>query len=125
MLSSLHTVGAAKSIDRIVDSFPPSQQHQIYVQLSMVLQAVVSQQLIPAIDGKLEVAFEVMVMTPAIRNMIRENKVYQIDNIIAAGGDNSMISMDKSILELYKNGRIERAVALEYASNPELLAKKI
>lgn len=80
-------MGAAKTIDRIIDVFPPAQQQQIRVQLSMVLQAVVSQQLIPTVDGKLAPAFEIMVATPAIRTMIRESKVYQMDNVLYAGGD--------------------------------------
>lgn len=126
ILSSLHTVGASTTIDRIVDSFPPNQQKQITLQLSMVLQAIVSQRLVPTKDGKMVVAFEVMTVTPAIRNMIREGKVHQIDNAIgAASADTGMISMDRSLLELYKKGVIEKSVAIEYASNPELLARRL
>lgn len=126
ILSSLHTVGASTTIDRIVDSFPPNQQKQITLQLSMVLQAIVSQRLVPAKNGKMTVAFEVMTVTPAIRNMIREGKVHQIDNAIgAASADTGMISMDKSLADLYKKGIIEREVALEHASNPELLARRL
>ncbi len=126
ILSSLHTVGASTTIDRIVDSFPPNQQKQITLQLSMVLQAIVSQRLVPTKDGKMTVAFEVMTVTPAIRNMIREGKVHQIDNAIgAANADTGMISMDKSLADLYKKGIITRDVALEHASNPELLARRL
>ena len=82
VLSSLHTIGAANTISRIIDVFDASQQRQIAVQLSMVLKAVVSQQLVPAKNGTLVPAFEIMVMTPAISNMIRDNKVHQIDGII-------------------------------------------
>lgn len=75
VLSSLHTLGAANTIERIMDVFEPSQQHQIALQLSMVLQAVISQQLIPDVDGRNIPVFEIMRLTPAIRNMIRDNKV--------------------------------------------------
>ena len=125
LFSSLHTVGAANTVDRILDVFPPSQQHQIAVQLAMVLQAVVSQQLLPTVDGGLMPAFEVMVVNPAIRNMIRENKIHQIDTVIAASAEEGMVSMDASILNLYRAGRISGRTALTYAANPDLLAKKM
>lgn len=126
IFSSLHTVGASTTIDRIVDAFPPNQQKQITLQLSMVLQAIVSQRLVPTKDGKVVAAFEIMTVTPAIRNMIREGKVHQIDNIISgASAESGMISMDKSLLELYQKGIIEKQVALDYASNPELLSRKL
>ncbi len=125
LFSSLHTLGAAKTIDRIVDVFPASQQAQVRVQLSMVLLAVVSQQLIPTVDGGLAPAMEVMLVTPAISNMIREGKGHQIDNAIYAGGPQGMISMDEDILRLYRLKRISRDCALSYAINPELMAKKI
>lgn len=126
ILSSLHTVGASTTIDRVVDAFPPNQQRQITLQLSMVLQAIVSQRLVPSKDGTVVAAFEVMTVTPAIRNMIREGKVHQIDNIISAANEGSgMISMDKSLLDLYKKDIITKEVALEYASNPELLSRKL
>lgn len=125
VLSTLHTVGAAKTVDRIIDVFPPAQQQQIRVQLSMVLQAVVSQQLIPTVDGKLTPAFEIMVATPAIRTMIRESKVYQIDNVLYAGADQGMQTMDMDILRLYKEGRISREHALAYSASPDTMAKKL
>lgn len=125
LFSSLHTVGAANTVDRILDVFPPNQQHQIAVQLAMVLQAVVSQQLLPTVDGGLMPAFEVMVVNPAIRNMIRENKIHQIDTVIAASAEEGMVSMDASILNLYRAGRISDRTALTYAANPDLLAKKM
>ena len=91
----------------------------------MVLQAVVSQQLLPTVDGGLMPAFEVMVVNPAIRNMIRENKIHQIDTVIAASAEEGMVSMDASILNLYRAGRISDRTALTYAANPDLLAKKM
>lgn len=75
VFSTLHTIGAANTVDRIIDVFPANQQRQIAVQLSMVLQAVISQQLVPTVDGKQVPVFEIMTITPAIRNMIRDNKV--------------------------------------------------
>ncbi len=125
ILSTLHTIGAANTIDRIIDVFPPNQQRQIAVQLSMVLRAVVSQQLVPSVDGKLIPVFERMTVTPAIRNMIRENKIHQIDGAVYASGAREMLSMDSSLLSLYKNGRITADTALQHAANPELLSKKL
>lgn len=125
VLSTLHTTGAANTVDRILDIFPPNQQHQIRIQLSMVLRAVVSQQLIPSVDGKLVPAFEVMLLTPAIRNMIRESKVHQIDSAIFAGAAMGMVTMDQSILNLYKQGRISADAALQHSANLEEMRKKL
>lgn len=125
IFSTLHTVGAANTIDRIIDVFPPNQQKQIAIQLSMVLQAVVSQQLVPSVDGKMVAAFEIMTMTPAIRNMIRDNKTPQIDGILYASNSPTMISMDSSLLNLYRAGQITRETALTYASNVDMMSKKL
>ncbi|MDD3570937.1 MAG: PilT/PilU family type 4a pilus ATPase [Lachnospiraceae bacterium] len=125
VISTLHTIGAANTIDRIIDAFPEQQQQQIRVQLSMVLRAVVSQQLIPTVDGKVVPAFEVMFINSAIRNMIRESKIHQIDSAIFSSGDENMISMDTSIYNLYKSGKITPENALLYSINKELMQKKI
>ena len=125
IFSTLHTIGASNTIDRIIDAFSSSQQHQIAIQLSMVLRAVVSQQLLPTVDGGIVPAFEIMTLTPAIRNMIRESKIHQLDGIIAASAADGMILMDTSILNLYKEGKITEKTALSFASNPELLEKKL
>lgn len=125
LLSTLHTIGAANTIDRIIDVFPANQQRQVAVQLSMVLTAVVSQQLVPTTSGTVVPALEIMTVTPAIRNMIRDNKVHQIDGLIYSSMKEDMISMDSSLLNLYKAGTITRDTALKYASNPEMLGKKI
>lgn len=125
VLSSLHTIGAANTISRIIDVFEPNQQRQIALQLSMVLKAVVSQQLVPARDGTQVPAFEIMTMTPAISNMIRENKVHQIDGIIYTSAKEDMLSMDNSLLALYRSGTISQETALTYATNPEMLRKKM
>ena len=125
VLSSLHTLGAANSISRIIDVFEPAQQHQIIVQLSMVLQAVISQQLIPDVNGKVIPVFEVMRLTPAIRNMIRDNKLHQIEGVIASSSQDQMRSMDHSLIELYKQGRIHKDTAIKYALNPDMIRHKL
>ena len=125
LLSSLHTIGAAKTVDRIIDTFPAEQQVQIRVQLSMVLKAVVSQRLIPTVDGKRIPAFEVMTVNPAIQNMIRDGRTHQIDNVIYGGSDKTMLSLDAELARLVRERRITREIALVYASNPDTLAKRI
>lgn len=125
VLSTLHTVGAANTIDRIVDAFPPNQQHQIRVQLSMVLLAVVSQQLVTAKDGSLVPAFEIMFCNPAVRNMIRESKTHQLDSLIFSSAEQGMITIDSSLLELYKAGTISKQEALSCAASPETLLKRM
>ena len=116
VLSSLHTLGAANSISRIIDVFEPAQQHQIIVQLSMVLQAVISQQLIPDVNGK---------VIPVFRNMIRDNKLHQIEGVIASSSQDQMRSMDHSLIELYKQGRIHKDTAIKYALNPDMIRHKL
>ena len=125
IFSTLHTIGAASTIDRIIDVFPPNQQHQIAVQLSMVLQAVISQRLVPSIDEKMIPVFEIMTVTPAIRNMIRDNKIPQLEGIISSSAGGEIISMDSSLLTLYKEGQITAETALAYATNPEMLKRKM
>ncbi|MDD6311065.1 MAG: PilT/PilU family type 4a pilus ATPase [Firmicutes bacterium] len=125
LFSTLHTIGAANTIDRIIDVFPANQQRQVAVQLSMALNSVISQQLVPTVDGEIVPAFEVMTVTPAIRNMIRSDKVPQIEGLIYSSQTPDMISMDQSLLKLYKEGRITRNTALIYSTNPEMLGKKL
>lgn len=126
VLSTLHTLGAAKTIDRVIDVFPPHQQQQIRVQLSSVLQAVVSQQLLPKADGKGRVAaFEIMVANPAIRNLVREGKIHQIDTAIQTGAKQRMQTMDNSLIDLYARGLIKKDVALTQAINYEDIKKYI
>ena len=120
VLSTLHTIGAAKTIDRIIDVFPPHQQQQVRFQLSTVLEGVISQQLIPRKDGTGRVAaVEVMVVTPAIRNLIREGKTYQITNVIQTGARLGMKTMDQALLELYSKGAISKEDALVYSVDME------
>lgn len=125
VISTLHTVGAANTIDRIIDAFPSNQQHQIRIQLSMVLQAVVSQQLIPTIDKRIAPAFEIMICNNAVRNMIRESKIHQIDTVIFSSAAEGMLSMDNSLLELYRNNIISDKSAITYSSNADMMAKKL
>ncbi len=125
IFSTLHTIGAANTIDRIIDAFPASQQHQVAVQLSLVLHAVVSQRLLPTVDGKLVPAFEIMILTPAIQNLIREGKTHQIDGMIYNSTNESMLAMDTSILRLYQQGLIDKNTALANASNPEMMSKRL
>lgn len=107
VLSTLHTVGGSKTIDRIIDVFPPHQQQQIRVQLSTVLVGVVSQQLLPRKDkGGRVPALEILLMNPAIRNLIRENKVFQIDSVIQTSSKYGMQTMDACLVNLYKQGII-------------------
>ncbi len=123
VLSTLHTNGAANTVDRIIDVFPTNQQHQIRVQLSMVLKAVVTQQLVPAIEGGLVPAFEIMTVNSAIRTMIREQKTHQIDTILQS--ESGMQTMDSSLLKLFRDGIITGETAVEYSYNPELMNKRI
>lgn len=125
LFSTLHTVGAANTVDRIIDVFPANQQHQIRMQLSMILQAVISQQLIPGVDGKLIPAFEIMFTNPAIKNLIREGKTHQIDSAIQAGASDGMRTMDASLLQLYRAGRITKEVACTYCVNYETMEKRL
>ena len=125
LIATLHTNGAVNTIDRIIDAFPSTQQSQIRVQLSMVLRTVVSQRLLPDVDGGLVPAYEIMHMNAAIRSMIRDCKNHQIDNVIAAGGGEGMKAMDQSILELYQAGTITRETALEYADHPEQMLRRM
>ena len=118
VLSTLHTAGAAKTIDRVIDVFPPHQQQQVRVQLSLVLQAIISQQLLPkAMDKGRIAAFEVLVATPAIRNLIREDKIHQIDTAIQTGGKLQMQTMDSALINLYKRGLITKEIALTQSVN--------
>lgn len=125
VISTLHTIGTANTIDRIIDVFPPNQQRQIAVQLSMTLQAVVSQQLLPTLEGTLAPAFEIMTVTPAIRSLIRDNKVHQIDGIIYSSASQEMVSMDHSLLQLYQKKIISKDTAITYATNPDMLSKRL
>lgn len=125
VISTLHTVGAANTIDRIVDAFPAEQQGQIRVQLGMVLQSVISQQLVPDVENNIIPVFEVMVVNDAIKNMIRESKIHQIDSVISSNQADGMTTMDGSLLKLYKEGKISDVTALAFCTNQELMKKRL
>lgn len=126
VLATLHTVGAAKTIDRIIDVFPPYQHPQIRVQLSGVLEGIISQQLIQTADRKGRVpALEVMVATPAIRNLIREGKSHQIQSSIQTGAHIGMESMDKSLVNLYNRGLISKENLMKFCIDHEMVKRYI
>ncbi len=126
VLSTLHTIGAASTVDRVIDVFPPHQQQQIRVQLANVLEAVISQQLIMTADGNGRVAaFEVMHANHAIRNLIREGKSHQIPSIIQTNRKIGMITMDDAIFQLYVDGRIDRDMAVQFAQDPDAMEQRI
>lgn len=124
VLSTLHTVGAANTIDRVVDVFPSSQQQQIRIQLSMVLNAIVSQQLLPSSNG-LVPAFEILEANSAIKTMIRDGKVHQIDSVIYSSTKDGMMSMDTSILKLFRKGDISAETAISFSMNPESMRRNV
>jgi twitching motility protein PilT len=122
VFSTLHTVGTAKTIDRIIDVFPPNQQNQVKSQLATVLEGVVSQQMIPKRDGSgVAVACEVMVVNNAIRNLIREGKPYQINSIIQTSTNTGMQTMEASLAELVVSGEITQDDAVLRSSDAQLL----
>lgn len=126
VFSTLHTIGASKTIDRIVDVFPPYQQQQIKVQLASVIQGIISQQLIPTLNEKGRVAaLEIMISTPAIQNLIREGKSHQIESSVQTGGKYGMRTMDMALADLYKKGNISYETALTYSVDREILERMI
>ena len=126
VLSTLHTSSAVKTIDRIIDIFPPGQKGQIRSMLSESLEAVIAQKLLLTKDGKSRVpACEVMIATTAIRNLIREDRIYQIPSIIQSGGVEGMQSLDQDLQRLVTQGSIERKTAKSIAENPKLFAQNV
>lgn len=125
VISTLHTVGAVNTIDRIIDVFPSSQQQQIRVMLAQVLKTVVSQQLLPTVDGGMTPAFEIMHLNNAIRNLVRDSRIHQIDAAIQSGASEGMIGMDESIARLVKTGKVSKETALRYAMNLDQLSRRI
>lgn len=121
VLATLHTYNAAQTIDRIIDIFPPHQQGQVRMQLSITLAGVVSQRLLPKEKGGRAASREVLVNTPAIANLIRENKIAQIKTVIETNSKEGMKSMDQDIKRLHKEGFITEDVALAHMENPEFL----
>ncbi len=122
IFSTLHTTSASSTVSRIVDAFPTSQQRQVRIQLSIVLQAVVCQQLVPSADGGVVPAYEIMMANTATRNLIRAQKDYQLDSVIASGANEGMRTMDQDLLRLVKEGTVDKDTALRFAAHPESLA---
>ncbi len=125
VLATLHTNTAAQSIDRMIDVFPPHQQQQIRTQLSNILQAIVSQRLIPAIGGGRIAAAEIMVANSAVRNIIREGKTHQLDAVIQTGAEEGMQTMDRSLAVVVKSGRITLDEAKNFAVDQKELERLI
>lgn len=123
VFASLHTNSAAQSIDRIVDVFPENQQPQVKMQLANTIEAVFSIRLVPSITGGRYPASEIMLATPAIRNLIREGKTFQIDNIIQTSGELGMATLESSLVGLVKEGKILMETAQAFASRPEEVAR--
>jgi len=126
VFSTLHTTGAARTVDRVIDVFPAHQQTQVRIQLASTIVAVISQTLLPRLDGKGRVcAFEVMIATPAIRNLIRENKTYQITSEIQTGMKHGMKTLDDHLKDLYSAGIVSYDAVLEVAQDPKELAARL
>jgi len=125
VFSTLHTLGASNTIDRIIDVFPATQQTQIRVQLAMVLQAVISQQLVHTVDNQLLPVFEIMVNSNAVRNQIREGKTHQLANTIASSKDEGMMSMDAMLYDLVVSGKIDAKEAMVHSFEPSIMLKKL
>ena len=123
--ATLHTNSASESINRIVDSFPTNQQEQIRVSLSFSLQAIVSQTLIPKIGGGRAVAMEIMIATPAIRALIRDDKIHQLYSMIQSGQKYGMKTMNQSLAELYQTGKITINDAMSYSGNTQELSEML
>ena len=126
VLSTLHTSSAVKAIDRIIDIYPTGQKDQIRSMLSESLEAVIAQKLLPTKDGKGRVpACEVMIATTAIRNLIREDRIFQISSVIQSGGVEGMQTLDQDLQRLVTQGKIERKVAMDIADNPKLFKQNV
>jgi twitching motility protein PilT len=126
VFSTLHTTGSAKTIDRIIDVFPPHQQQQVSIQLANTLEGIISQQLVLNMEETERLAaVEVLVSTPAVRNLIREKKTHQIQNLIQTGAKFGMQTMDGSLLEMYNQKRISRQTLLRSCIDLEYVMKSI
>ena len=125
LFSTLHTSSAANTINRILDVFPANQQQQVKIQLAQILKGVVCQQLVPAIDGGQIPVFEIMKSTVAIQNMIREDKLHQLDSAMQSGAADGMCTMDGSLLKLVREGRITKQTALISCVHYEVMQKRL
>ena len=125
VFATLHTNSASQTVDRVVDVFPSEQQDQVKLQLSNVLEAVISQRLIPATTGGRVVAYELMLATTAIRTAIREGKTHQIDSIIQTSSESGMNTLEASLAQLVRDGKVSIETAKSFAIRPEQLSRLI
>jgi twitching motility protein PilT len=125
VFATLHTNSAAQTMDRVVDVFPENQQAQIRLQLSSVLEGVISQRLIPALAGGRIAVSEIMTVTSAIRTVIREGKTHQIDNVIQTSAELGMVSLEASLAQAVMDRKISVEVASTYAVRPDDLARRL
>ena len=125
VFSTLHTIGADKTIDRIIDVFPPDQQQQVRIQLAAVLECVVSQQLIRKEQGGRVAALEVLFANNAVRNLIREGKTFQIPSVMQTSRRSGMITMDDALYDLFMRGQISAEAVVTYAQDPVSMNKKV
>lgn len=125
VFATLHTNSASQTVDRIVDVFPENQQEQVRIQLSNTLAGIVSQRLLPALGGGRVPAVEILIGTPAIRNLIREGKTHQIDSALQTSSEQGMVTLDSSLATLIKSGRISEEIALAYSTRPDQLMRLV
>ncbi len=126
VLSTVHTIGASNTVDRLIDVFPPHQQQQIRIQLASVIEAIISQQLMPSMDGVSRIAaFEVLHVNSAVRNLIREGKSHQLITVMQTNRKQGMITMDDAIIQLYREQKISRDIAIQFAQDPDNMQMKM
>ncbi|MEK7518819.1 MAG: ATPase, T2SS/T4P/T4SS family, partial [Patescibacteria group bacterium] len=121
VLATLHTFNAAQTVDRIIDVFPPYQQDQVRIQLSLFLKGIISQQLLPRVNGGRISSREILINTPAISNLIRENKIAQVKTVLQTSADDGMVTMDQDLKRLFEAHEITEDIAKTYMLNPESL----
>ncbi|MDO8498458.1 MAG: type IV pilus twitching motility protein PilT [bacterium] len=125
VLATLHTNSAAQTVDRIIDGFPENQQPQIKLQLAAVLEAVISQRLIPTVSPGRALAVELLLRTPALASLIRDSKTHLIDNLIQTSGELGMVNLETSLAKLIRGGEVNFETAQNYVLRPDLLAKLV
>jgi twitching motility protein PilT len=123
VFSTLHTASASRTIERIIDAFPPSQQEQIRIQLSSSLTGIFSQRLVPRISGGLMPAYELLISNSAVSNLIRDNRTHEIDTVIETSSKEGMIDMNRCLANMVRQGDISVESAYLYSSNPKILEK--
>jgi twitching motility protein PilT len=125
VFSTLHTNNAAQTIDRIIDSFPSSQQDQIRMQLASSLSGILSQRLVPRVSGGQLPAFELLIANNAVANLIREKRTHELNTVIETGSDQGMIDMNRCLIELVRKGEISVETAYQHSLNPKVLERML